>query len=208
MKMVAMAAALLATACGPRSLTLPDEPLDRAATCGAVTAAAERGAAGVGAPLSLEALGRVLHYPLLAGSEGEAYASDRAAAVQERMTELQDSVAEGKWQDLIPACQAAFPATAIETISLPDDRFQAQLECDELSDFLRSTVDQQQEYENELAEYRRLSNELEPALVTGLRSRAGSDSGRQQEERRKALAEIAKAGPPVAVLRQCVARFG
>ena len=203
----ALCAVLLAS-CGPRTLTLPDDPIDRAATCGAVAAAAERGAAGVGAPLPLEAIARVLHYPMLAGSAGQSFSSAEAGKVQRRMAELQDSVAEGKWQELIPACRSAFPATAVTAVELPADRFDAQLGCDELSDFLRSSIDEQEGYANELGEYLRLSGKLDSAVAAGLQSRAGSDRTEQQEERRKALATMARAGPPIAVMRACVGRFG
>ena len=91
---------------------------------------------------------------------------------------------------------------------MPGDTFQAQLGCDELGDFLRSSLKTQEEYVNELGEYRRLSYKLDSALGGGMRSRAGSDVDAQREERRKALATMAKAGPPVAVMRQCLARFG
>jgi hypothetical protein len=124
------------------------------------------------------------------------------------MTALQDGISEGKWQELIPACQTAFPATAVEQIKLPADRFEAQLGCVELGDFLRSALEKQAEYANELGEYRDLAAKLEATLATGVRSRAGSEQGARQEERRKALATIVKAGPPVAVMRECLARFG
>jgi hypothetical protein len=164
-----------------------------------VVAAQERSATSFDAPLSLEAIGRVLHYPMLAASTGESFSTERATKVQKRMSELQDSIVEGKWQDLIPACKAAFPAAAVEKVTLPPDRFEAQLGCDELGDFLRASLEAQDEYMNELGEYRQLSNKLDPAFATG---RA------HQDERRKALATMAKAGPPVAVMRACIARFG
>jgi len=203
------ACAILLASCGPKTLTLPEEPIDRSATCGAVTAAAERAAtADINATLSLDAIGRVLHYPMLAASSGETFSADTASKVQERMSEIQDKVVEGKWQELIPACKAAFPAAAVESVSLPGDSFEAQLGCDELADFLRTAFDKQPEYVNELGEYRKLSNKFDRTLATGLRSRAGSDMKAQQEERHKALAAMAKAGPPVAVMRQCIERFG
>lgn len=198
----------LLASCGPKALVLPEEPVDRAATCGAVTAASARAATAVGAPLSLESIGRVLHYPMLAGSAGEGFSSDTAATVQTRMSELQDSIGEGKWQDLIPACNAAFPAAAIDQVTLPTDRFVAQLGCDELGDFLRSSLEAKEEYLNELGEYRQLRNKLETTVAAGLRGRAGSDPDAQQEERSKALATMAKEGPPVAVMRACLVRFG
>lgn len=190
--------ALLLASCGPKSLELPDDPVERAATCGAVAAASARSTTNFDSPLSLEAIGRVLHYPILAASSGESYSAGTAARVQQRMSELQDRVVESKWQELIPACRQAFPATAVEEVTLPGDRFEAQLGCDELGDFLRTSLEAQEEYVNELGEYRQLSNKLDPVLA----------GGAQQDARRKALAAMAKAGPPVAVMRECLARFG
>jgi hypothetical protein len=202
------ACGLVLASCGPPALVLPDEPVDRAATCGSVTAASARSGTAVGGPLSLEAIGKVLHYPMLAGSAGGSFSSEVAAAVQTRMSELQDSIGEGKWQDLIPACSAAFPAAAINKVTLPTDRFAAQLGCDELGDFLLSSLEALEEYLNVVGEDRQLTNKLEMPVAAGLRSRAGADPAARQEERHKALATMAKAGPPVAVMRACLARFG
>lgn len=204
-----ISSALLLASCGPKTLTLPEQPVDRAATCGVVAADSARlGTRDIHAPLSFDAMGRIIHYPLLAGSTGVSFSRETAAQVQTRMTELQDRISEGKWQELIPACRAAFPATAVEQVKLPVDRFDAQLGCDELGDFLRSALEEQAEYVNELAKYRDLSTKLDATLGTGLRGRAGSDLRAQEEQRRKALSTFAKAGPPVAVMRECLARFG
>jgi hypothetical protein len=195
--------------CGPKTLTLPDQPVDRAAMCGVIEAQSARLAThDIQAALPFEAMGRIIHYPLLAGSAGESFSSEVAAKVKARMTELQDGISEGKWQELIPACRSAFPATAIAQVELPADRFDAQLGCVELGDFLSSAMGEQAEYANELGEYRKLSMKLEATLTAGLRSRAGSDSRARTEERRKALAAFARAGPPMAVLRECLRRFG
>jgi hypothetical protein len=204
-----LSSTLLLASCGPKTLTLPEQPVDRAATCGVVAADFARVKTGdIHASLSFDAMGRIIHYPLLAGSAGGSFSPETAAQVQTRMRELQDRISEGKWQELIPACRAAFPATAVKQVELPADRFDAQLSCDELGDFLRSALEEQPEYANELAEYRDLSTNLDATLGSGLRSRAGSDLRAQEEQRRKALAVIAKAGPPVAVMRECLARFG
>lgn len=204
-----LASAILLASCGPKSLTLPDQPVDRAATCGVVAVAEGRlGTADIKAPLPFEAMGRVLHFPLLAGSTGESFSSETAADVQKRMTALQDSITEGKWQELIPACRAAFPATAVSEIKLPTDRFDAQLGCYELGDFMRSALEDQGKYENELGAYRDLGYKLDAAVGPSLRARVGSGLDAQQDARRKALAILAKAGPPVAVMKQCLSRFG
>ena len=204
-----IASTLLLASCEPKTLTLPDQPVDQAATCGVIAAQSARLAThDIQAILPFDAMGRIIHYPLLAGSTGGSFSSEVATKVQARMTELQDGISEGKWQELIPACRTAFPATAVEQVKLPVDRFDAQLGCVELGDFLRSALEEQAEYGNELAEYRNLSTKLEATLTTGLRSRAGPDLRDRIEERRKALATFANAGPPVTVLRECLTRFG
>jgi hypothetical protein len=207
-KLTLLTCALLLNSCGPKTLTLPEEPIDRAATCGVVAANNARLAtADIKAPLSFEAIGQVLHYPLLAGSTGEEFSSDAATQVQTRMTALQDSIAEGKWQELVPACRAAFQAAYAKDVSLPADRFDARLGCYALDEFVSSSL-QVGKYENERAELRDLNTKLDAALGAELRSRVGSDPREQQEARGKALARIAKSGSPVAVLKECTARFG
>ena len=208
-KRLLLTSTLLLASCGPKTLALPDQPVDRAATCGVIAAQSARLAThDIQAPLPFDSMGQIIHYPLLAGSTGGSFSAGIAAQVKARMTALQDRISEGKWQELIPACQIAFPATAVKQVKLPADRMEAQLGCVELGDFLRSALEEQPEYANELGEYRDLGTKLEAALATELQSRAGSDLGARQEERRKALAAIAQAGPPVTVLRECLARFG
>ena len=187
--------ALLLASCGPKTLTLPEQPVERAATCGVVAANSARLATrDIQAPLSFDAMGRIIHYPLLAGSTGGSFSPDKAAEVQTRMTELQERISEGKWQDLIPACRAAFPAAAVEQVKLPVDRFDAQLGCDELGDFLRSALEEQADYANELAEYRDLSMKLDATLGTGLRGRAGSDRPPNWRSNARRLQQLRRRG--------------
>lgn len=207
-RLLLLASALLVASCGPKALTLPEEPIDRAATCGVIAANSARVAApDFQAPLPFDAMGRIVHLPLLAGSAGDSFQPQVAVQVRNRMTELQDGISEGNWKELVPACQAAFPATVVEEVELPADRFEAELSCVELGDFLRSALEKQAEYGNELAEYRAFSIKHEAALAAGLKSRAGPDLRDRIGERRKALAKIAKAGPPVTVMSECLARF-
>lgn len=209
MRATVLSCALLVSSCGPKTLVLPEEPVDRAATCGVVATAEARAATpDIKAPLRFEAMGRILHYPLLAGSAGEGFSPDTAAAVQKRMMDLQDRITGGKWQELVPACKAAFPAAEAREVKIPADRFEAQLGCDELGDFMRSALEEQGKYDEELRGYRQLSDKLDAPLGAGLRSRVGASLNAQQEERRKALAAMAKAGPPVAVMSECISRFG
>ena len=153
-------------------------------------------------------MGRILQYTLLGGSADGTFSPDAAANVQKRMSELQGEITGGKWQDLVPACGAAFPATAMSEVKLPADRVEAQVGCYELGDFVRSALEEQGNYDNELSEFRPLKDKLDTAVGSALRGRVGADFEAQQKERHKALAAIANAGPPVAVLRQCLRRFG
>lgn len=204
------AGALLLASCGEKMLTLPEEPVDRAATCGVVaTAEARLATAEIKEALAFDAAGHILHYPLLAGAAGESFSSETAAAVQRRMSELQGEIGAGKWQALIPACEAAFPIAEADEATLPADRFEAQLGCDELAQYMIAALKGQgSEYGNEVAEFRALRFELNRVLGPGLTARAGESLGAQQDERAKALAAIARAGQPTEVLKQCISRFG
>lgn len=207
---VVTAALLLASCGGPKPLVLPQQGADRAATCGVVAAASARlKVADVKAPLPLEAQGRILHYALLAASEGGEFDSESANAVSRRMSEIQEQVINGKWQPLAPVCDSAYPETRARDVKLPAERFEAQVACVELANFLDTALaNQEVNYGNELAAWNRLRREVNDAMAPGLRARAGASLPAQQRLRRKALAQTARLGPPVAVMAQCVNRFG
>jgi hypothetical protein len=202
-------AALLLAACGPKTLTLPDGPVDRAATCGVVAAAEARLATrDIQAPLPLAAQGRILHYALLAASAGGEFSAETANRVSLRMSELQGQVTGGKWQELAPACRSAFPEAAAKEVVLPASGFDAQIGCNELADFVLTALESQEsDYANELGAYRRLNRKLNDAIAPGLTRRAGSRLAAQQSERRRALAAMAKLGSPVALIDRCMERF-
>lgn len=203
-------AALLLASCGPQALSLPEAAVDRAATCGVVAAAEARAATNdIKQVLPFTAQLRILHYALLAGAEGEAFSEEASTAVIERMPALQEEITEGKWQELAPACRAAYPAAEKAEVTLPPDRFEAQLGCDELGKFLTDRLrSQEMNYGGPLGEYRDLLRDFDKTLGPGLRSRAGADLAGQQAERREALAAVAKLGQPASVMRQCIERYG
>lgn len=206
----ALSAALLLSSCGaPKPLELPQQGPDRAATCGVVAAAEARLKIDVKAPLPIEVQGRILHYALLEASSGGEFDAESAGNVSRRMSEIQEQVTKGKWQALGPACASAYPETRTKTVELPSGRFEAQVGCVELADFLtKRLANQEVNYGNALAAWNRMRRETNDAMAAGLASRAGADLGAQQRLRRKALAEAARLGPPVAVMEQCVKRFG
>jgi hypothetical protein len=204
-----LAAFALASCGGPKALTLPADPVDRAATCGIVAAAEARAIADINQALPLAAQGRILHYALLAASANGRFSAETAGAVSKRMNALQADVTNGKWQDLAPACRAAFPAAAGTEASLPDDRLDAQLGCSELAQFAATALEADRaHYEPQVSDYRRLRARLSDRMGPALRGRVGSDLTAQRKASDKALAEIAQKGSPVAVLDLCLKKFG
>lgn len=201
--------ALLITGCGPKPLALPTDSVDRAATCGVVAAAEARTATRMEDALPFAAQEHIVHYALLAGSTGESFVPETANAVSRRMSELQEGITQGKWQDLKPACDSAYPEAGRTEIALPAGRFDSQLTCYALDDFiLTATEKQESEYGNELAPYREMRRKLNLAIGPGIKSRVGSNLEAQKAERNKALAAAAKLGAPSAVMRQCLERYG
>jgi hypothetical protein len=210
--MIAGTAALALASCGgPKALVLPTDPIDRAATCGIVAAAEARNAvADFNQPLPLAAQGRILHYALLAASQGGHFSAETAGGVSKRMSALQGEVTNGKWQDLAPACRAAFPAAAQSgEPTLPSDRLDAELGCSELAQFTATALEADKaHYADQLSDYRRLKTKLSDRLGPALRSRAGSNLTAQRAAGDKALAAIVQRGSPVALLDQCLKQFG
>jgi hypothetical protein len=202
--------ALLATACGPKPLTLPPDPVERAATCGVVAAAQARsGQADAKTPLTLEQQASILHYALLAGGEGKDYSQDRVAAVVQRMPELEAGITEAKWQDLVAPCRAAYPETAPgKPVELPKDALDARLSCYMLGEFLGKTLGQHEAaLGDQLAQYGAMNRKLDPKIGAG---QAGLHLSKNQarDARREALGRAAHLGPPVAVMKACLAKFG
>ncbi len=204
------AAAAMVASCGTETMILPEEPLDRAATCGVVAAAQARLAVTeISAPLPLEAQGRIAHYALLGASVGGEFSPATANAISRRTSELGEQVTAGGWQELVPACAAAFPAVGKTDVALPPDDFEAMLGCYEMAGFLTDALAGQHTTErNERSTYVGLHRLLTDRVAPGLIARAGTDRAAQRREQRKALAAAAQRGSPVALMRRCVERFG
>ena len=200
---------LLLGSCGPEALSLPDQPIDRAATCAVVAAASARQTTkNVSAPLPLAAHGRIAHYALLAATHGGVYAPETAGAVSRRMGEIKESIADGQWQPLEPACRAAYPAAERTEAILPEDRFEAQLQCSELGEFLYSALKaHERDYRNEITGYRNLHLRLDEALARDLLAKAGSDVEARRALRHEALVAAAELGTPTSVMARCIERF-
>ncbi|HEY5724078.1 MAG TPA: hypothetical protein VIT45_17350 [Allosphingosinicella sp.] len=198
------------SACGSQPLALPDQTIDRAATCAIVAAASARSTTkDVSAPLPLAAHGRIAHYALLAASEGGDYIPETAGAVSRRMGDLKERIADGQWQKLEQPCRAAFPAAEGNARALPEAGFEAELQCGELGEFLYSALKAHEgDYRNEIVGYRNLHQRLDEKLARPLLARAGSDLEAKRKLRHAALVAAAGLGNPVGVMEQCTRRFG
>ena len=162
----------------------------------------------VKAPLPLAAQGKIFHYALLTASEGGAFKAETANRINKRMRELEAGITGGKWRDLAPACDAAYPVAGKTEVELPSDRFEAQMACEELAEFTSVALEGSEvHFGNELAGYRRMRTELNDAIAPGLRARAGSSREAQTRERDRALAAAAALGSPIPVLDKCLERF-
>jgi hypothetical protein len=204
-----LALPLMLAGCGGGEKGLPVDPVQRAATCGVIAAAEARRASGnVEAKLTLEQQGAILHPAMLAGSEGGRFDKTRTAAVVNAMPALGDSVTRGKWDRLVPECQAAFPATRTsDAIKLPSDQLQAQAGCQDLADYFTDAIrSSEADYIERIRGYDGMRRDLDPKLGATLRTR-GLNQAQGEEARDKAVATLVQLGNPVAVLDQCLARF-
>jgi hypothetical protein len=202
---------LVLAGCGQKQLALPADPIDRAATCGVVAAAAARaGVADIKAPLPFEQQGRIMHYAMLAASEGKAFDTSRAAAVVKRMPELEGGITGGKWETLVQPCAEAYPATqATGPVTLPADPLQAETSCYALATFLaRALGAQDVAYGDRLTEYGSMNRALDPKIGAALARRGiDSKSERAAEMRAEALAKVVKLGPPMTVMARCLEKY-
>jgi hypothetical protein len=125
------------------------------------------------------------------------------------MGALEPDITAGKWQELIPACKAAFPDAEKSDVTLPADRLDAELGCEGLAQFTATALEPaKNRYATDLAAYRRLRGTLSDRVGAALRARAGNSTNAQRAAEDKAMAGIARAGAPVAVLGECARRFG
>lgn len=204
------AAALLLSGCGPKALALPANPVDKAATCGIVEAAMARktGDAAKG-DLPFDEQGRILHYALLAASEGGSFSRDVVAKVVDRMSALQDNVTKGDFEKLVVPCHQAYPAAARATPEpLPADAFTARLGCYELGSFLNHALPgQNPEYGERLSEYGSLRRRLDVPVGASLSQRGAKSTEAQDKLRARALATMVGLGAPMAVMNQCLAKY-
>lgn len=210
MILMTSAAALALVSCGPKQLALPGDPIDRAATCAVVSAADSRlHAPTAKGDLGFAAQTRILHYAMLAGSEGADFSTGKAAAVVTRMSELEADITKGKWQDLVVPCDGAFPEVKKTAgIELPQARFDAQLGCYSLGDFLVKTVTTSDPgAREEMSRLMEMRRDLDGSIGSGLKARGAGKYEQTLELKQAALVKMTRLGAPAEVVKICTKRF-
>ena len=200
---------LVLAACGPKPAALPEDPIQRAATCGVVAAAdARRSLGSVDAKLTIEQQGHILHYALIEGAAGGTFDKARSAAVVNAMPQLGDKVTGGKWEPLVGQCADAYPATKAESVTLPSDPLMVQAGCHDLSNFITTALrTQENNFIDRMRAYDAMERKLDTRMGATLKAR-GLNQAKANDARAKAPAKVATLGPPIAVLDQCVKKFG
>jgi hypothetical protein len=202
--------ALVATSCGPKKLALPEDPVDKAATCGVVEAAHARHTmnAAKGA-LPFPEQGRILHYAMLTAVNGHGFDTDKAVAVTKRMPELEPNITGGQYETLVKPCAAAFPETTqMSNISLPKDDFDSRLGCYELGGFLsRALQELNVEFGEQLTSYGELRRRIDDKVAVGLVAHGARAKEAQDKLKDDALAKFTRLGSPMPVMEQCLAKY-
>ncbi len=184
-------------------------PVAQAATCGVVTAAIEREAAGAKGELPADAQGRILHYAMLYASTGKMLDQDKVNAVSKRMPGLFDQTIKGKWKSLQPTCATTFPASQIKQPALPAKPLDAMLQCDALAEFMRKALsDQGSTYGAAANAYGSFLEKLDPKLSVAVHAAGISNGDKLRDRKLEALASATKLGQPPAVIDACEKTYG
>ena len=203
-------AALALSSCGPKQLALPNNPVDTAATCAVVSAAEARlQSPEAKGDLDFDAQTRIIHYAMLAASEGKNFSAKQASAVVNRMGELEADITNAKWQDLIAPCDQAYPAVKKTAgIELPKGKFDAELGCYSMGDFLVKTVTTSDPKAQErFAAFQKMKRALDGPIGSGLKARGAGDYVGTQNLKEEALVRMTRLGAPSEVMKICTGRF-
>lgn len=202
--------ALLLTACGPKQLALPANPIDKAATCAVVSAADARlknpNAKG---DLDFDAQTRIIHYAMLAGIDGEGFSTKNASAVVSRMSEVEAVTTSSKWQDLVAPCDQAFPEVKKTVgIALPEARFDAQLGCYAMADFLVKTVTTTDpKAQDRFAAFQKMKRDLDASIGATMKARGTASYEKTLDLKQAALVKMTRLGAAAEVMKMCTERF-
>ena len=209
--MIGLSVVALATAaCGPKQLALPSDPIDRAATCAVISAADSRAhTTSMKGDLDFDSQTRIIHYAMMAASDGGKFSTTTASAVVDRMKAVEADVTNSKWQPLVAPCDQSYPlAKKTSGIELPSARFDAALGCYALSDFLAKTVTTNDPAAQEtLSGLMKMRRDLDATVGSGLKARGAGKYENTLSMKQDALARMTQLGAPAETLKLCATRF-
>jgi hypothetical protein len=202
--LLASAVALVASGCTRPAGQLPEDRLERAATCAAVRALELSAGRTEEGPVSFEGFTEILHFAMLAAAEdGVQVDLQRLFTVSRRAPAVMAQIEADEWRPLVEPCNAAFAETQRPAQPLPPDPYEAGLTCFGLADFLARTATDYPAERRELAD---LAGRALQAAQPTLRQRA-SDNGEAQRLAGGYAARGFKSGRPASLLGQCRRRF-
>lgn len=204
------AMAVVLAGCGPKQLALSNDPIDKAATCAVVSAADARAhGTDVKGDLDFPSQTRILHYAMLAASDGDKFSASKAKAVVSRMGEVEADVTNGKWQALVSPCDQAYPQVKKTAgIELPKGRFDAALGCYSLGDFLvKSVTTNDPRAQETLSGVMKMRRDLDTTVGKGLKARGAGKYEGTLSLKQEALAQMTKLGAPAETMKACTGRF-
>ncbi len=204
------AMALALAGCGPKQLALSSDPIDKAATCAVVSAASARaGTTDIKSDLGFDAQTRIIHYAMLAASDDGKFSAKKASAVVARMGEVEADVTNGKWQELVTPCDQAYPEVKKTAgIELPAKRFDAEIGCYSLGDFLVKSVNTNDPAaQTRLTELTKMRRDLDGTMGSGLKARGAGEYEQTLALKQEALGKMVKLGAASETAKMCTTRF-
>jgi hypothetical protein len=190
---------------------LPDDIVERAATCAVVTASEARSTIkNVDAPLGFEQQSQIIHYALLAGASDPKFSRENAKVVVHRMQVLQERMTGDDWKTLVEPCKKAYPEASLDyPVKLPADPAEAQLTCFALGDFMsRALAAYEETYSDQLVQYDKLSMHLKPIVEPEAKHGAKDvPDAERMAKRNAALVAAAKLGSPSKVMQTCIEQY-
>jgi hypothetical protein len=202
--LIALAASLGASACTQPAGDLPEDSVERAATCEAVRALELSAGKAQAGPVSFEGFTEILHFAMLAAAEdGVQVDLNRLFTVSQRAPAVMAELDGDEWPALVEPCNTAFAETQRPAEPLPPDLYEAGLTCFGLTEFLARTAT---DYPAERREMAQIADRALQAAQPTLRERA-SDNVEAQRLAGGYAARGFKAGRPASLLGQCRRRF-
>jgi hypothetical protein len=194
------------------ALTLPADPVERAATCsGAYLAVAQLQPGFEKNGVSEDEMNRVMHPVYVdAGASGRIEQARLELAGNKSPIKAAEFRKNGKAEATIVACEEVYPAIRAGAFkALPTEDAQARIACVATAGALVQTYQATEEVRSErLPAIARLMEQLTEPVFADFERQGVTDVELMNAELRAVLARTMRSGPPGEVMTACLARFG